>query len=214
MTRTSTGSVIPPKRVERTEVSHQLANVAEVYERRVAVLRRFDRHSVPRATSGNRQTVGYLMTFVAKIEARAYSRATELPDRVESALLNLFPEDIQKEVVVRSSRAEGHSGYDIQVIRASLKKEKGCEFTLDHIFTGFDDRDRRRVKNSLLRRLDENCSFFLRIDKQAAFLGKLTLADGPDVISVRIDIKQYPKCKQEDTVEMLETRLRVAGGED
>ncbi|MFW9767431.1 MAG: RNA-binding domain-containing protein [Candidatus Thorarchaeota archaeon] len=154
------------------------------------------------------------MTFVAKIEARAYSRATELPDRVESAILNVFPEEFQKDVLVKSSRVESHSGYAIKVIVASLRKEKDCESTLDHIFTGFDDRDRRRLKNSLLRRLDENCSFFLRIDKQAAFLGKLVLADGPDVISVRIDIKHYPKCKQEDAIEMLETHLRTAGGED
>ena len=154
------------------------------------------------------------MTFVAKIEARAYSRATELPERVKSAILNVFPEEFQEDVVMSSSRTESHSGYDILVIVASLTKKKGCDSTLDHIFTGFDDRDRRRVKNTLFRRLDESCSFFLRIDKQVAFLGKLTLADGPDVISVRIDIKQYPKCKLEDTAEMLETRLRVAGGED
>jgi RNA binding exosome subunit len=154
------------------------------------------------------------MTFVAKIEARAYSRATELPDRVESAVLNIFPEEFRKDVVVSSSKAEGHSGYNIQIIVASLKKESSCESTLDHIFSSFDDRNRRRVKNSLLRRLNENCLFFLRIDKQAAYLGKLALADGPDVISVRIDIRRYPKCKQADAVEMLEIRLRKAGGED
>ena len=154
------------------------------------------------------------MTFVAKIKARAYSRATELSDRVERAVLNVFPEEIRKDVEVTSSKAEGHSGYGIQIIVASLKNETGCESTLDHIFTGFDDRNRRRVRNSLLQRLNKNCLFFLRIDKQAAFLEKLVLADGPDVISVRIDIKQYPKCKQADAVEMLETRLREAGGED
>lgn len=154
------------------------------------------------------------MTFVAKIEARAYSRATELPDRVEYAVLNIFPDELRKDVLVSTSKAESHSGYDIQIIIASMKNKSGCDFTLDHIFAGFDDRNRRRVRNSLLRRLNENCLFFLRIDKQAAFLGKLALADGPDVISIRIDIKQYPKCKQEDAVEMLETRLRAAGGED
>ena len=154
------------------------------------------------------------MTFVAKIEARAYSRATELPERVESAILNVFPENLRKEVAVSSSKAEGHSGYNIRIIVATLKKVQGGESTLDYIFASFDDRDQRRVKNSLLQRLDENCSFFLRIDKQAAFLGRLVLADRPDVISVKIDIKQYPKCKQEDAIEMLETRLHVAGGED
>lgn len=154
------------------------------------------------------------MTFVAKIEARAYSRVTELPERVECAILNLFPEDFRKDVEVNTSKAEGHAGYDIQIVVARLRNKTGCESTLDHIFAGFDDRDRRRVRNSLLRRLDESCLFFLRIDKQAAFQGKVALADGPDVISVKIDIRQYPKCRQDEVLNMLENRLQAAGGWD
>ncbi|MFW9809843.1 MAG: RNA-binding domain-containing protein [Candidatus Thorarchaeota archaeon] len=153
------------------------------------------------------------MTFVAKIEARAYCRATELPERVEIAILNLIPEEFRKDVELSRDNVEGHSGDDIQIIVVYLKDKLGCEATLDHIFRSFDDRDRTRVKNSLLRRLNENCLFFLRIDKQAASLGRITLADGPDVISVRMDIKQYPKCRQEDAMIMLEDRLQVAGGE-
>jgi RNA binding exosome subunit len=154
------------------------------------------------------------MTFVAKIEARAYSRATELPERVESAILNLIPEEFRKEVEMSIIDVEGHSGDDIQIVEALLKNKASCEATLDYIFSSFDDRDRRRVQNSLLRRLDANCLFFLRIDKQAAFLDKITLAEGPDVISVRIDIKEYPRCRQEDAKTMLENRLQAAGGVD
>ena len=102
----------------------------------------------------------------------------------------------------------------MKIVVAKLGKKTWCEATLDYIFSSFDERDRRRVQNSLLRRLNVNCLFFLRIDKQAAFLGKIALADGPDVISVRIDIKQYPKCRQEDAKIMLEKRLQAAGGVD
>ncbi len=154
------------------------------------------------------------MTFVAKIKARAYSRATELPERVETAILNLIPEEFRKDVELNITGVEGHSGDDMKIVVAKLGKKTLCEATLDYIFSSFDDRDRRRVQNSLLRRLNVNCLFFLRIDKQAAFLGKIALADGPDVISVRIDIKQYPKCRQEDAKTMLENRLQAAGGID
>lgn len=180
------------------------------------MLRRFDHLLVPRATLANNLAVSVadIMTFVTKIKARAYSRATELPERVESAILNLIPEDFRKDVDVSTTDVEGHSGDDRQIVVVQLKKKPWCEATLDYIFSGFDDRDRRRVQNSLLRRLNVNCLFFLRIDKQAAFLGKIALADGPDVISVRIDIKQYPKCRQEDAIAMLENRLQAAGGVD
>ncbi len=152
------------------------------------------------------------MTFVAKIEARAYSRATELPERVECAILNLFPEEFRKNTEMSTSKAGSQSGYDIQIVVVRLREKTGCEATLDHLFTGFDDRDRLRVKNSLMNRLNENCIFFLRIDKQAAFQGKIALADRPDVISVKIDIRQYPTCRQEDVKNMLENRLQQAGG--
>ncbi len=180
------------------------------------MLRRFDHLLVPKATLENSPaiSVGYIMTFVAKIAARAYSRATELQERVQSAILNLFPEEFRKDVELNTSDVEGHSGDDMQIVVAKLKKKIWCESTLDHIFSSFDNRDRRRVQNSLMRRLNVNCLFFLRIDKQAAFLGRIALADGPDVISVRIDIKQFPKCRQEDAMTMLENRLQAAGGVD
>ncbi|MFW9793427.1 MAG: RNA-binding domain-containing protein [Candidatus Thorarchaeota archaeon] len=154
------------------------------------------------------------MTFVAKIEARAYSRATELAERVESAMLNLIPEEHRKDAELEVTTVEGHSCDEIQIIIVRLNSETGCDDTLDHLFTSFDSRDRRRVHNSLLQRLNSNCLFFLRIDKQAAFLNKITLAEGPDVIHVRIDIKRHPKCRQEDAKTMLESRLQAAGGID
>jgi RNA binding exosome subunit len=66
----------------------------------------------------------------------------------------------------------------------------------------------------LTRRIDRNCLFFIRIDKQAAFLDNIVLAKGPDVISAHIHIRQYPKCRLEDAMTMLEDRLGAAGGDD
>jgi len=154
------------------------------------------------------------MSFVAKVEARAYSRATEVSDRVVAAILNLYPEKFRELVEFESTKVEGQSGDDILIVESHLKDKIGCEATLDYILEKLDKRDRRRLSNSLIQRLDKNCLFFIRIDKQAAFLDDIVLEKGPDVISVQIHIRQYPKCKQDDTVTMLEERLRVAGGDD
>jgi RNA binding exosome subunit len=154
------------------------------------------------------------MSFVAKIEARAFARATEVPDRVAEAIHNLYPEKYIESVEFGSTEVEGHSGDDILIIETILKDKVGCETTLDYIFGRLEDRDRRRLRNTLSQRIDKNCQFFVRIDKQAAYLGDIVLAKGPDVISVRIHIRQYPKCRQEDALEMLEDRLRVSGGDE
>jgi RNA binding exosome subunit len=154
------------------------------------------------------------MSFVAKVESRAYSRATEASDRVVAAILNLYPENYRELVESKSTKVEGQSGDNILIIESHLKNKIGCEATLNYILEKLDKKDRRRLSSSLIRRMDRNCLFFIRIDKQAAFLDDIVLAKGPDVISVQIHIRQYPRCKQEDAVTMLEERLREAGGDD
>jgi len=128
------------------------------------------------------------------------------------AVLNLYPEKYRDIVEFDISRTAGHSGYEIQVVASELKNKVGCENTLDYIFGRFDERDRERLLNSLSRRLDQDCLFFIRIDKQAAFLDDIVLAREADVISVQVHIRQYPRCRLEEVIAMLESRLRAAGG--
>jgi RNA binding exosome subunit len=154
------------------------------------------------------------MSFVAKVEARAYSRATEISDRVIIAILNLYPEKYRELVEFESTKAEGQSGDDILIVGSNLKDKEGCETTLDYILGKLEDRDRRRLSNSLTRRIDRNCIFFIRIDKQRAFLDEIVLENGPDVIIVKIHIRQYPRCRQEEVIAMVEDRLRKTGGVD
>ena len=154
------------------------------------------------------------MSFVAKVETRAYSRATEVSDKVVTAILNLYPEKFRELVELESTKVEGQSGDERLIVGSMLKDKEGCKTTLDYIFGKFEKRDRRRLSNSLTRRIDRNCIFFIRIDKQAAFLDEIVLEKGPDVIIVKIHIRQYPSCRQEDVIEMLEDRLRETGGDD
>jgi len=154
------------------------------------------------------------MMFVAKVEARAYSRATEVSERDVAAILNLYPENFRELVELETTKVEGQSGDIILVLESKLEDKTGSEATLDYIFGKLKEQDRRRLGNSLTDRIDKNCLFFVRIDKQAAFLDDIVLAKGPDVISIQIHIRQYPRCRQEDVRTMLESRLRAAGGDD
>jgi len=154
------------------------------------------------------------VSFVTKIEARAYSRATEVPERVIEAILNLYAEKFRELVQFGSTKVEGYSGDEILIVESVLKDKAGCEATLDHIFGKLDERNLRHLRNSLSRRIDRNCFFFVRIDKQAAFLDDIRLAKGPDVISIQVHIQQYPKCRQEEAKAMLKNRLDLVGGED
>ncbi len=70
--------------------------------------------------------------------------------------------------------------------------------------------DRRAIKRSLDLRLNSNSVFFLRIDKQGAFLEKMKLANNTNIIRARFYIRDRPRCKKKDAILMIEKRLQDA----
>jgi RNA binding exosome subunit len=152
------------------------------------------------------------MPFVNKIETRAYARATEVSDRVVSSILSIFPEHLRQIVLIETSRAEGQMGDTITIATGVLEGQDNCGPVLDYVFSQMDRQSLRTIERSLDIRLDEQCVFFLRIDKQAAFQGLVRMADGLDVISVRFYFRQYPRCNWDDVRLLIEDRLRTAGG--
>ena len=145
--------------------------------------------------------------FIDRIEARAYSRVTEIPERVESAILNIFPSDVHDRIRIEKNVTEGHAQNTITVISGFLRHKRSCEDTLTTILSSISQNERKELTRTLSQRLDDKCVFFLRIDKQAAYLERVKLANGPDVISIRIHIRQYPRCVREDAEEFLRSRL-------
>lgn len=150
------------------------------------------------------------MPFISKIEARAYARATEIFERVSKAVLHIFPEDIRSNVSMTTSSAEGQAGDSIFIITGLLEGEERCEAVFNFILREMGIESKRALKRSIELRLDEGCVFFLRIDKQTAYLGEVKLTDRADVISVRFHFRDYPRCRRNDVLQMIESRLQPA----
>lgn len=138
------------------------------------------------------------MVFIDTIEARAYSRATEVVARVQQAVLTLFPEDIRDRIRLQTTRTEGHYQNPITVLSAVLNGSSVCENTLSHLLKLLSSEEAKTILESLDQRLDETCTLFLRIDKQEAYLGRVKLATGPDVINIQYHIRNYPRCTPGD----------------
>jgi RNA binding exosome subunit len=143
------------------------------------------------------------MPFVSKIEARAYSRGTEVVERVTEAVLNLYPEELRDSVEIEAESTESHRNTEIIVILASLEIRPHCEQTFARIIEGLSERERKTLRRTLSRRLDDQCVLFLRIDKQASYLGEIRLASNSDVISVRVHLREYPRCLRSDAEKFL-----------
>jgi hypothetical protein len=152
------------------------------------------------------------MSYFATVEARAYSRATEIVERVNAAVLNTFPEDLSSKVQMSSATTEGYNQIPIVVIAATIKDRISSEIAGDYLLRALSPNDRETLINTIRQRLDDRCVLFIRLDKQAAYLGRLQLATEPDVISIQVHIRQYPRCDQEKAITFIQERVASMEG--
>ena len=136
------------------------------------------------------------------IDLRTFCYATEDEKRVEDALRHFLPEEFDLDRVENT----GHHGDRIVVLSARVESADGMRVVLDRL-AELDAID--RVLEELDARVDDNCSFFLRLDKQAAFNGLVRLGEG---ITLRAKVEAYP-AKHEKAVANAREAIELAGGD-
>ncbi len=124
---------------------------------------------------------------IANLSFRAFSLATEDPQRVESALK--FASGAEE---VKRSTSSGYHGNPIIIMEARVTDSKGIRA----VFRSLGREELQRFLDTLDRRLDEDSLFFFRLDKQEAFLGRIRPGEGDDIIAVRAKVKSYPQSRE------------------
>lgn len=119
------------------------------------------------------------------VEVRAFCYATEDESAVEQALRTYLPEETELDRAV----SEGFHGDQIVVLSARLETADGMRHLLERL-AALEDLD--RVLRELPDRIDEDCSMFISLDKQAAATGSVELGDG---ITLRAKVEAYPARK-------------------
>ncbi len=118
------------------------------------------------------------------IEARAYCHATEEEARVAQALDTACPAG----ETVRES-LEGHFGNPIVRLTRRVEEGKAIRSVWDRwTAAGLPE----SIARNLETRVDDDGVLHFRIDKLAAYLEKLTLAQDTDPIDVRLKLMAFP----------------------
>ena len=123
------------------------------------------------------------------VDIRAFCYATEDEKRVAEALRTYLPDEYE----IERAESEGHYGDRIVVFSARVENADDVRHVLSQVATLSDIDD---VRAELDDRVDDNCSFFLTLDKQAAFGGQVRRGDG---ITLRAKVEAYP-AKRENAV--------------
>ncbi len=130
------------------------------------------------------------------VDLRTFCYATEDERRVAAALRTFLPEDVDLE----REETEGHNGDRILVLSVRLERADEVRHVLSRL-AEMDDLG--RLLEELDDRIDDNCAFFLGLDKQAAYNGDVRLGDG---LMLRGKVEAYP-AERERAVETAETAL-------
>lgn len=125
------------------------------------------------------------------LRLRSVAHPTEEPERVVAAMRFVAGMDEgQFAAVLEDAPMETHHGLVQHVYEAALERSREVRGLLDRIFAleGVPG----RLQETLEARTDEDGVLYLRLDKQAAYLGELRLTDGEDAIQLRLKLETYP----------------------
>lgn len=132
---------------------------------------------------------------VAEISMEVFSHATEEPTKVLKALFSVVPTNCRSKLDVKEEAVRGYFKNPIIIYRAKLPKRQEAEDTFSLIAQGVIDDDKIRLGKEIERRIDDSGKLFLRLDKQAAYMGMIVVRQDDDTIKLTIRFSGYPAKK-------------------
>lgn len=139
------------------------------------------------------------MKMAHTITLSVFIRPGEDEESVRQALISLVPLELEKEKVnlrrtVAKANISGQS--DIVIYEIVLEKERHTRQFIDFLKSRLSAGQKRELA-SQENRVDDECCFYMRLDKQKLLSGEYGLTDGGDCFHVRMSIAAYPKKREE-----------------
>ena len=98
--------------------------------------------------------------------------------------------------------AEGELGNETLILEANLTRRRD----IDGLFDRLGEDVIKWILDEIEERIDEDCSFFFRLDKQKAVTGEYAIGSGGDVVSFICKVASYP-AKRELAIDVLKKYL-------
>lgn len=124
------------------------------------------------------------------LDLRTFAYVTEDEGQVETALRTLLPEDYP----IDRERTEGHYGDPILVLSSRVERADDQRYVLQQLST---EDVAETLAAALTERITDNCELYLRVDKQAAYNGRVEPGQG---ITIRGKVEAYP-ANRENAIE-------------
>jgi len=93
-------------------------------------------------------------------------------------------------------RYEGYYGNPIHMIKAEIVTKKQIRKFIENFLNNLSKEELELLCSELDERMDDFGVLHIRIDKQKAYLGSISLTKGADSIVIKIKIPSYPQSKE------------------
>ena len=134
---------------------------------------------------------------VAYVDIRFFAHATEDADKVIEAVQNVLPSGHTEDIVFNKRNLRGHYGNPITFFEAKIKNKEAIRALVENLSSHLSELDKETLHREIHLHVEKG-SLYVRLDKQAAFEGKLKLCTS-DPIRIRI---RFRKTKIEDIVKI------------
>ena len=134
---------------------------------------------------------------IAYVDIRFCAHATEDLDKVMEAIHNILPSDKTEEIAFNKNILEGHYSNPITFFEARIKDKETIKALVENLSTNIGSLDKDELGREIHRCVEKG-SLYIRLDKQAAFQGKIKLVTS-DPIRLRI---RFRKSRTEDVAEI------------
>jgi hypothetical protein len=131
------------------------------------------------------------------VRITTFIQATEDEDKVLEAISTFIPEDIDDDDVLWDiDETRGFFGNPIKVVNVEIKRSRAVRQFLDYFRGLLDDEGREYLLERLDEKVDEEGTFYVRFNKQKAYLGEPVVEDCDDAVQIRIKVKAFPMRKE------------------
>ena len=127
--------------------------------------------------------------MIHHISYRVFVHGTEDEKKVREAIKTIFPTSSPQ-----MDMTEGYYKNPILVLHDKIAEKKDLNASVK-ILKEMKIPDKKKILNRLENKMDDKGNFFLRFDKQEAYLGNLKVVEHGDAIRLKIKMAAYPAKK-------------------
>ena len=133
-----------------------------------------------------------------KIKVFSYEKNNEDEKLILDKFLQLFPFDLKDEkILLNRANASGFEDRKITIFDVTLEKEKHTNGFIENLVKNLDEEQKKLILEQVESRLDDNLSFFLRLDKSEYLKNnKLKLTDSGNCFHIMISVAAFPRKRE------------------